>query len=75
MICNLISLSVALTSPYSVKGDEQKLNVFVIKLQLEDAQQLAGCRVTVVVIEWHRSACVSGGDNMAFLQLTANGRE
>lgn len=62
-------------SPYSVTGDEQKRDEFVIKLQLEDVQQLAGCRLTVVGIEWHRSACVSGGDNMASLQLRANRRE
>lgn len=63
----MITPSAALTSPRSVKGDEQKRDVFVIKLQLDDALQLAGRRVTVVVIEWRRSACVSGGDNMASL--------
>lgn len=29
--------------------------------------RLACCRLTVAVIEWRRSACVSGGDNMASL--------
>lgn len=56
------------------KEVKQKWDVFIIKLELKDMRELAGCRVRAAV-EWHRSVCVLGGDNMASLQRTAGRRE
>lgn len=47
----------------------------MIKQRLEEMWWFAGYGVTVMVMEWHRSAFVSGEDNMASFLLTANQRE
>lgn len=51
-----------LPSLCSVKSDEHLCDVFIMKPRLEDVQQLAGCRETVVVVEWRRSACLCVGE-------------